>query len=60
MVDFGDTVSEFWSSRGSCSNLRLSSLELRVTNSEGGLGKRGSRHDALESGKFHRRQAGSG
>jgi hypothetical protein len=28
-----------------------------VTNSEGGLEKRGSRHDALESGKFHRRQA---
>jgi hypothetical protein len=25
-----------------------------VTNSEGGLVKRGSRHDALESGKFHR------
>jgi hypothetical protein len=29
-----------------------------VTNSEGGLEKRGSRHDALGSGKFHRRQAG--
>jgi hypothetical protein len=32
----------------------------RVTNSEGGLVKRGSRHDAVGSGKFYRRQAGSG